>query len=212
MSGDEMASLDKPVSAAYERKLKHAYYASVSYVDAQVGKVLDELNRLGLAENTIVVVWGDNGWHLGDQRIWGKHTIFERALKTPLIIKLPGKSQKNGHVDQVVSSIDIYPTLMDLCGVEMPLKTDGRSLVRLIKKPGLHHWEGASYGYFMNGISLRTDRYRLSKFFRKEEPVLELYDHKNDPFENNNIAGERKDVVKSLMPLLEKGNTGLFGK
>ena len=212
LSGDEMASLDKPVSAAYERKLKHAYYASVSYVDAQVGKVLDELNRLGLAENTIVVVWGDNGWHLGDQRIWGKHTIFERALKTPLIIKLPGKSQKNGHVDQVVSSIDIYPTLMDLCGVEMPLKTDGRSLVRLIKKPGLHHWEGASYGYFMNGISLRTDRYRLSKFFRKEEPVLELYDHKNDPFENNNIAGERKDVVKSLMPLLEKGNTGLFGK
>ena len=212
MAGDEMASLDKPVSAAYERKLKHAYYASVSYVDAQVGKVLDELKRLGLAENTIVVIWGDNGWHLGDQRIWGKHTIFERALKTPLIIKLPGKSVAKGNIDKIVSSIDIYPTLMELCGVKMPFKTDGRSMVGMINNPKLKPWNEASYGYFMNGISLRTDRYRLTKYFRSELPNVELYDHQFDPFENNNVANENPKLVEQLMPVWEKGNTGLFGK
>lgn len=212
MMGDEKASLEKPVSDAYERKLKHAYFAAVSYVDAQVGKVLDELEKLGLAENTIVVLWGDNGWHLGDQRVWGKHTIFERALKTPLIIKVPGKSHSQGVVDKVVSSVDIYPTLMELCSVAMPFQTDGKSLVGLLDKPSNSKWESASYGYFINGISLRTDRYRLTKYFRKEEPVIELYDHKTDPFENTNVSALHPDIVKSLMPLLEKGNTGLYKK
>lgn len=210
--GDEKASLENPVSAAYEKKLKHAYYAAVSYVDAQVGKLMDELQRLGLAENTIVVIWGDNGWHLGDQRVWGKHTIFERALKTPLIIKAPGKSHAKGRSNKIVSSVDIYPTLMELCGIKMPFQTDGKSLERLLKKPLLTQWQNVSYGYFMNGISLRTDRYRLTKFFRKDEPVVELYDHLTDPFENKNVAAEQPAIVEQLMPLLEKGNTGLYTK
>src|SRR5690606_8671239 len=89
-AGEEKAALDQRFSDDYARKLRHAYYASVSYVDAQIGKVLDELERLGLADHTIVVLWGDHGWHLGDQRVWGKHTILETALKSPLIIKVPG--------------------------------------------------------------------------------------------------------------------------
>lgn len=208
-AGDENASLEKPLSDAYARKVRHAYFAAVSYVDAQVGKVLDELEKLGLAENTIVVVWGDHGWHLGDQRVWGKHTIFEQALNSTLIMKVP--DQKEGkRIDQVVSSIDIYPTIVDLCGLEMPMKTDGKSLLPLLKNP-LAQWDNISYGYFMNGISMRTERYRLTKYFRKAEPTVELYDHQTDPNETRNIAAERPDIVENLIPIWEKGNTGLYG-
>lgn len=211
-AGDENAALEKPVSDAYARKLRHAYFAAVSYVDAQVGKVLDELERLGLAENTIVVVWGDHGWHLGDQRVWGKHTIFDWALRSALIIKLPGKSSKGIHVDKVVSSIDIYPTLMELCNVKTPFKTDGTSLVGIIKNPKFSKWDEPSYGYFNNGMTVRTERYRLTKYFRKEEPTIELYDQLADPYENKNIAGDNPAIVEKLMPILEKGNTKLYGK
>lgn len=211
-AGDENASLEKPLSDAYARKIRHAYFAAVSYTDAQVGKVLAELERSGLAENTIVVVWGDHGWHLGDQRVWGKHTIFERALKSTLIIKLPESVHAGKKINKVVSSVDIYPTVMELCGVEMPFKTDGKSMVGLINNPALPSWEEASYGYFSNGITVRTGRYRLTKYFRKEQPTIELYDHQTDPFENKNIAGNHPETIESLLPVWEKGNTGLFEK
>ena len=81
LEGDERASLDKSVSEVYARKLRHAYFACISYIDAQVGKIIDELERLGEADNTIIVVWGDHGWHLGDQRVWGKHTLMETSLR-----------------------------------------------------------------------------------------------------------------------------------
>ena len=126
--GDENASLAKPVSDAYAKKLRHAYYACVSYVDAQIGKVLAELKRQGLDKNTIVVIWGDNGWHLGDDRVWGKHTLFEFALRTPLIIKAPGMKMNRSTNTSIVSSVDIYPTLMDLCGLKMPYQQIGNSL------------------------------------------------------------------------------------
>ena len=207
--GDEKASLEGPVSDEYARKLRHAYFASVSYIDAQVGKLLNELDRLGIAENTVIVLWGDHGWHLGDQLVWGKHTVFERALKSAFILKIPGKT--NGkNIEEVVSTIDIYPTLMELCNVEMPHKTDGKSVVPLISSP-LIIWENAAFSYYRNGISLRTDRYRLTKYFRNAEPVIELYDHQNDPNETMNIAGEKPEIVEQLLPLWEKGNTGLYG-
>ncbi len=208
--GDEEASLNGPVSDEYARKIRHAYFACVSYMDAQVGKLMNELEKQGLAENTIVVIWGDHGWHLGDQLVWGKHTIFERALKSAFIIKLPG--QKDGkYVNQVVSAVDIYPTIVDLCDLKMPMKTDGQSLRPLFDNP-VAHWDNVSYGYFMNGISMRTERYRLTKYFRKEEPTTELYDHQNDPNETRNIAAEQPNIVSELMPVWKKGNTGLFGK
>jgi arylsulfatase A-like enzyme len=206
--GDEAATLEGPVSDEYARKLRHAYFACVSYVDAQVGKLVEELQKQGLSESTIVVIWGDHGWHLGDQLVWGKHTIFERALKSAFIVNIPGKTTGKA-IGKIVSTVDIYPTLMDLCNVEMPHKTDGKSLVPLIENP-LAVWEDASFGYFKNGISLRTERYRLTKFFRDQEPVIEMYDHQTDPNETKNIAAEHPDVVEQLMPLWEKGNTGLY--
>lgn len=208
-SGKEKPSLSDPVSDDYARKLRHAYYASVSYVDAQIGKVLAELKRSGLADNTIVIVWGDHGWHLGDHRVWGKHTIFDRALRSPLIIKMPdGKSASS---DKIVSSIDIYPTLMELCGLKMPHKTDGRSFADLVRNPHNNEdWKNVAYSYFRSGISVRTHRYRLTKYFREEEPVIELYDHKADPYENINIAEDHSAIVKKLMPLLEKGDFNIF--
>ncbi len=151
-----------------------------------------------------------HGWHLGDQLVWGKHTIFERALKSALVIKIPG--EKGGaKIKQVVSTVDIYPTIVDLCGLKMPMKTDGKSLLPLLNSSA-DQWENASYGYYMNGISLCTERYRLTRYFRKEEPVIELYDHKTDPYETTNITAENPLIVTGLMPLWEKGNTGLFEK
>ncbi len=206
--GEEKASLDANFSDEYARKILHAYYACVSYMDAQVGKILDELDKLELSENTIVVIWGDHGWHLGDHMVWGKHTIFERSLKSAFLVKAPGKT--NGKpVNKVVSTIDIYPTLVELCGVEMPHQTDGKSLVPLFEN-NFNNWEEAAYGYFRNGISLRTERYRLTKYFRSQQPYIELYDHQTDPYETKNIAADRPEIVEQLLPLWEKGNTGLY--
>ena len=208
--GEEKPSLNCSVSDDYARTLRHAYFACVSYIDAQVGKVLVELERLGLAENTVVVVWGDHGWHLGDHLVWGKHTIFDRALKSALIIRTPEMKNRGIARDEVVSSIDIYPTLMDLCGIDNAPRTDGRSLGVLLQKNDQVQWENRAYSYFRKGISVRTERYRFTKYFRDEEPVIELYDHLSDPNENKNIAKENPALVEKLMPVLEKGNTGLY--
>ena len=207
--GDEKASLAKPVSDAYARKLRHAYYASVSYSDAQIGKVLAELKRLGLDKNTIVVIWGDNGWHLGDDRVWGKHTLFEFALRTPLIIYAPGMKMNESKNTSIVSTVDLYPTILDLCGVKLPFKLVGNSLVPLLNgKP--KNGEEIAYGYFNNGITLRTPRYRFTKYFRFKQPVFELYDHQSDPYETKNIAEQHPEIVSKMLVLLKKGDTGLY--
>lgn len=208
---DEKASLSNSISDEYAQKLKHAYLASVSYVDAQIGKVLDELQSLGMDKNTIVVVWGDHGWHLGDQRIWGKHTLFENALKSALIVKIPKIGSSQQIINGIVETVDIYPSILELCSVELPHKTDGESFVKLLNNTGFKK-EDVAYSYFKNGISLRTDKYRLTQYFRKEEPTIELYDHEKDPNETKNIVGSKPDIVEELLPLLELGNTGLYSK
>jgi iduronate 2-sulfatase len=210
--GDEEASLEKPVSDEYARKLKHAYFAAVSYSDAQVGKVLAELKQSGLDKNTIVILWSDHGWHLGDDLVWGKHTLFDWALQSVLIIKTP-EMKKGVTCDKVISSVDIYPTLMELCRVKMPHKTDGKSFVPLLKNPASSKWDNnMAYSYFNDGITVRTERYRLTKYFRKNEPLIELYDHKNDPYENDNVAGDHPKLVKQLLKVWAKGNTGVYEK
>jgi arylsulfatase A-like enzyme len=180
-------------------------------VDAQIGKVLGELTALGLDKNTIVILWGDHGWHLGDDRVWGKHTLFEWALRSPLIISVPG-TQKGAYCSKVVSTIDIYPSLMQLSGLPMPYNTMGKSLLPLLKDPEDPHWKQVAYSYFNHGISMRNARYRLTRYFRTGQPLVELYDHKTDPYENKNIAAERPDLVKQLMVVLKKGNTGLYDR
>lgn len=208
--GDEDATLDRPVSEAYARKLVHAYLACVSYVDAQIGKVLDALEANGLAENTVVVIWGDHGWHLGEQRVWGKHTVFEVALNSAFMVRMPGVKGKIS--DRVVSSVDIYPTIADLCDVPLEGSMDGVSLRPLIEKKRNKQWQDLAYSYFNNGVSLRTSRYRLTKYYRKATPVVELYDYRKDPYETENIAEKHPDILTELMPLLEAGDTGLFQK
>jgi arylsulfatase A-like enzyme len=112
-------------------------------------------------------------------------------------------------VEKIVSTVDIYPTILELCNMEMPHNTDGKSLVPLIENP-ISEWEDASFGYFRNGISLRTEQYRFTRYFRNQEPVTELYDHHTDPNETKNIAAEHPEIIEKLLPLWEKGNTGLF--
>jgi arylsulfatase A-like enzyme len=197
--GEEKAGLDHNLSAPYARKLRHAYYACVSYVDAQVGKVLTELERLGLSENTVVVLWSDHGWHLGDHRVWGKHTVFEASLRSPLIIKIPGEENRARMVEKVVSSVDLYPTLMDLTQQQMPHETDGRSMVPLMLKPQEAEWEQAAYSYFGRRISLRTGYYRFSRYFRQEGPNVELFDHRQDPHEQHNLVAEEPELVRDFL-------------
>ncbi len=208
--GEEKAGLDHDLSDEYARKLKHAYAACVSYIDAQVGKLLAELEAQGLAENTVVVVWGDHGWHLGDHRVWGKHTVFEWGLRSAFMLKLPGNVYAPRVFDEVVSTVDIYPTLVELAGVDMPHETDGSSLTALWDEDPATVWRNNAFGYFRRGISLRTPEYRLTRYFREEEPKVELYDHQSDPYEKENVAGERPEIVEELSGVWEEGNYKLF--
>lgn len=208
--GDEKATLEASLSDAYSRKLTHGYYACISYIDAQVGRLVAELKRLDLDKNTIIVVWGDHGWQLGDHRMWGKHTIFEQALNSTFILQMPGQKSNAKVVNEIVSTVDIYPTILAACGIAQPHPTDGESLLPLLESAQTTNWRNTAYSYFRNGISVRTDRYRLSQYFREETPKIELYDHLNDPFEKENIAAEHPTVVEELMPVLQKGNTGLY--
>ncbi len=207
--GDEQASLTRPISDPYARKLRHAYLAAVSYIDAQIGMLCQQLKNLDLYENTIIVIWGDHGWHLGDQRIWGKHTLFENALKSPLIIKPTYEHHTAKKIAAVVETVDVYPTLLELCDVSIKHPIDGESLVELMQKKKVKK-EGVAYSYFKNGISARNARYRFTKYFREAAPTIELYDYEIDPLETKNRAATHPELLQKLLPILEQGNTGLY--
>jgi arylsulfatase A-like enzyme len=182
-----------PVSKEQAQELIHAYDAAVSYVDAQIGRVLLELNRLGLRGRTIVVLCGDHGWHLGEQGLWGKQTNFEVAARTPLIISAPRQAGPGAKTDALVELVDIYPTLAELCGLPKPAGLDGTSLAPVLNAPGQPFKKAAFTQYprgpFM-GRSMRTDRYRYTEWAKPGSSVvgIELYDHQNDPDEHVNIA------------------------
>ena len=200
---DEKPTLDQPISDEYARKLIHGYYASISYVDHLIGKLLAELKSLDLDKNTMVVLWGDHGWHLGNDRKWGKHSLFERSLRSALIVKLPGVNHISKEINTIVESVDLYPTLLDFCGIEKPYKLDGKSLMDMMQSDGMDK-DYRAFGFWKEGVSIRTDRYRLNSFFRKEEPKIELFDHLIDPEENMNIAADNQKIVDSLMPILQQ--------
>jgi arylsulfatase A-like enzyme/O-glycosyl hydrolase len=195
-----------PVSAEQERNLIHGYYACVSYVDAQIGRLMDALEAEGLAENTIVVVWGDHGFHLGDHGQWCKHTNFERATRIPLIIKvpwMPGASQ----VDALVEALDVYPTLLDLCGIDQPYPLQGDSLVPLLQNPdAVGPPEAVSQfprsGESIMGYGMRTDRYRYVEWraLGSDTPVdTELYDHFLNPGEDTNVVSSTDGAVVAAL-------------
>lgn len=209
--GKEYGARGEKVSEAYMREIRHAYFAAVSYVDAQIGKVLASLKDLGLDQNTLVVVWGDHGWHLGDHTIWGKHSPFERSTHSPLIMKVPGIKRTTVSTNALVETIDLYPTLCELTGITPPPGLDGESLVKILGNPQSAGKE-AVYSYQKNRISMRTDRYRLIAHLEDNTWIFALFDHQTDPYETRNIAEVHKEIVKQLLPLLNKGNTGIIPK
>ena len=198
------------VSDENARLLRHAYFACVSYVDAQIGKVLDEARRLGLDRNTVVVLWSDHGWHLGEHGMWGKQTNFEVAARSPLIIRAPGMKAAGTPAHGFAESVDLYPTLADLCGLAPPDGLTGTSLVPMLRDPDAPG-KPTAYSFHprgnLMGRTLRTSRWRLVRWTHKKtgQPAqVELYDHQADPDENVNVAGEHPDVVERLVADLQR--------
>ena len=187
-----------PLSKKLSRRLTHGYRACVSYVDAQVGWVLDELDRLKLRENTIIVLWGDHGWHLGENAIWGKATNFEQAAHAPLIVSVPGMKSAGQPTKALVEFVDIYPSLCELAGLPIPRTLEGTSFVPLLNNPH-RAWKLAAFSQFPHrakgvgrvmGYTMRTSRYRFTEWAKpsRDFHAVELYDHQKDPEENENVA------------------------
>ncbi len=204
-----------PIPEAALRKAFRAYCASVSYVDAQVGRLMAELDRLGLRDNTVVVLWGDHGWHLGEQDIWGKMTNFEVATHAPLILSAPNQKHAGTHTDALVEFVDIYPTLCQLCDLPIPEGLEGRSMVPVMEQPG-RRWKSAAFSQYprkggVMGYSMRTDRYRYTEWRQREEVVgRELYDYQEDPQGNVNVA-ERTEQAKRVEALQHRLAEGWKG-
>jgi arylsulfatase A-like enzyme len=189
----------KTVGEPEARLLRHGYFAAVSYVDVQVGRVLDELDRLGLATNTIVVVWGDHGWHLGDVGAWGKHALHERALRSTLLIRQPGAAQPGTATARIVEAVDLFPTLAEACQLPAPARLDGHSLMPLLRDPQAE-WPHVARWFWGEGEAVRTDRWCLKQWTGSGGKLgrTELFDHKNDPDELCNVAAKHPEVVAEL--------------
>ena len=204
---------DPKFSPELKRQLIHGYYASTSFVDAQIGKVIDELDRLDLTEDTIIVLWGDHGFHLGDLGIWTKHTNYEQANRIPLLFIAPGVAKPGSSTRQLAESVDVFPTLAELAGLPAPAgpqPMDGVSLVPVLKDPQARVRDHAFHAYPKTkiGRAIRTERYRLVEWKKPGAPAetadLELYDYETDPIETKNLAAEQPGVVKQLRSILAK--------
>jgi iduronate 2-sulfatase len=198
-----------PLDDDKARTLIHAYHAATSYMDAQLGKVLAALAETGLAKNTIIVLWGDHGWHLGDHGMWCKHSNYEQAARIPLIVSAagisPGKSQA------FVETVDIYPTLCELAGLTSPSPMDGRSFVKALRDVSKPHRDFIQHVYPRGerlGRAVRDARYRLVEWKKPGAPAdtaeLELYDYEADPQETKNNVASQPEVAAKLRALLAK--------
>jgi arylsulfatase A-like enzyme len=206
-------------SEEYSRNLIRAYYAATSFADAQVGRLLAELETLGVRDNTIVVIWGDHGYHLGEQDLWCKHTNFENANRTTLMIHAPGHKAAGAKTDALVELVDVYPALCELAGLELPEGLEGTSFAALLDEP-TRAWKPAAFNQYprqgdkVMGYSMRTDRYRYTEWqsnWRSPDEVKviarELYDHQADPAETVNLAerAEHAQLVSRLSTQLRAG-------
>ena len=209
---------------ALARQLKHAYFACVSYTDAQVGRVLAELDRLNLRTNTIVILWGDHGWKLGEHDAWAKHSNVETDVNAPLILSVPGMKNTGTHTDALVEFVDVYPTLAELAGLSLPKHLEGTSFKPLLADPQLS-WKTAAFSQYprsamathgadLMGYTMRTDRYRFTVWVQQLDhskvDAIELYDHQTDPQENVNIAKDPAyaGLVQQLMAQWKRGWQG----
>ena len=179
------------------KTVKEAYYSTTSFVDAQIGRVLDKLKETGLDKNTIVVFTSDHGYHLGEKGHWQKQSLYDRATRVPLIISGPGILSNKRIKNSPVELLDLYKTLMDLTGMSTPEFVQGHSLKNIltsnskpIRKSALSELRVYSDGSLAQGYSIKTNRYRLTRWLHKDERYLELYDHKYDFNENKNLVYE----------------------
>ncbi|NWK56539.1 sulfatase [Verrucomicrobiaceae bacterium N1E253] len=204
------------------RELIHGYYASVSYTDRNVGHVLDALEKLGLKDNTIVILWGDHGWYLGDFGDWCKHTNEEIATRVPMIIRVPGKT-RGQKTDALAEFVDIYPSLCELAGIPVPKHCQGHSFHPLFDNPGLK-WKQAAFSQYhkrdgrrklsLRGTSVRTQNWRYTEWVdRKTNKIdaVELYDLKNDPGATVSVHNhpENSPVLKQHAEFAKKSRTGV---
>ena len=194
-----------PLSDEKTRLLIHGYHAAVSYMDAQFGRVLDALDRLGLAGNTIIVFWGDHGWHLGDHGMWCKHSNYEQAARIPLIVAGPEVSQPGMKTGALAETVDIYPTLCELAGLPAPAGLDGASFAAVLRDPAAATKPAVFHSYpraSLLGRAVRTERYRMVEWKPiggpADKAVFELYDYEADPAETRNLAAVQPDLVAQL--------------
>ena len=215
------------------RMLKHGYYASVSYVDALLGDLLDHLKSLGLYENTIIVVWGDHGWKLGDHNSWGKMTNFNIDLQVPVIVRYPNPENRGAQTFAMTELVDLFPTLCELAGIEVPDYMQGLSFIPLLQDPTLS-WKPAAFSQFHRrprvsadgkrymGYSMNTSEYHYIEWYtwdhktgiRGEYVTTELYDRLHDPHETRNIAdeGANQDLIEQLSKQLAAGWRGALAE
>lgn len=211
-----------PLPAGKARELVHGYYAATSYMDAQAGRVLDALERQGLSDRTIVVLFGDHGWHLGEQDLWAKANNYELDARVPLMIHRPGMASSGRMCERLVELVDLYPTLCAACDVEAPDNLEGTSLLPLLDDPE-RRWKSAAFTQYPRpyqsdadwtkmGRTMRTDRYRYTEW-RDRKGVLEareLYDYETGPIETVNLAGrpEHAALERRLAAQMEAGWRG----
>ncbi len=193
-----MPTTDWAIENNQWRNIMHAYLASTSFVDAQVGRVLDALKKSEYNENTIIVLWSDHGYHLGEKNVFQKHTLWERSSHVPLIFSGPG-IPKGSRNKQPVGLIDVYPTLVELSGIPVNIKNDGHSLLPLINN-SVSEWPFDTFTMYKKGnYAIQSDRYR---YIRYNDGAEELYDHKNDKDEWKNLVGKKKfEEVRKILSL-----------
>jgi arylsulfatase A-like enzyme len=216
---DGVPKKDEPFSDELSRNLIRGYYAAVSYADAQVGRLLDELEELELRENTVIVLWGDHGYQLGEQGLWCKHTNFENSTRTVLMLSVPDGRYKGVTCDALVELVDVYPTLCRYANMKAPEGLEGSSLKPLMDAPS-RPWKKAAFSQYprqgdaVMGYSIRTEAHRYTEWRKGwKDPATstviarELYDHIKDPRETTNIADDpaAAEIVKSLAEQLNAG-------
>ncbi len=192
------------------RKAVAGYLACINYADANVGRVLRALDQGPNADNTIIVVWSDHGWQLGEKKQWRKFTLWERSARVVMMLAGPGVSARNRKSGRTVELLDLYPTLVDLCDLPKRPELEGRSLRPLLANPDAPWDKPAITSLAQNRVSVRTERYRYTRYQDGEE----LYDHQNDPLEWSNLAGnadhaETKARLAKLLPKEPVDRTGI---
>ena len=193
------------VSETMAKKLIHGYYASVSYVDAQIGKVINAIDNLGLRDNTVIILVGDHGWSLMEHGLWVKHSNFEVALQVPLIVSATNIS-KNKKTNSIAELVDLYPSICDLINVAKPQHLEGDSFIEALENP-LENYKNTALARYLRGETLIADNYFYTEWQKKGKTIAKmLYNHKIDPDENRNLAveSEYNQIVDSLSILLNQ--------